>query len=92
MVNRYDIERRISAYQFALYDLGLFLDSHPCDKEAMELRCVYQKKLQKLIDEYEQCYGKYILTQQDVQESWKEWVCDPWPWDLCKGDGRYVAI
>lgn len=88
MVNRREIERRIWAYQFALYDLGLYLDSHPCDQQAMQLRYIYKEKLCKLIDEYEQCYGKYILTQQDVEDSWKEWVCDPWPWDIDRGGCR----
>lgn len=92
MVSKHDIEQRIYAYRFALYDLGLFLDSHPYDRQALHLRSVYQTKLASLIDEYEQCYGKFVLTQADVQDCWKEWVSDPWPWDGMKGDGRCVAI
>ena len=92
MVSKHDIEQRIYAYRFALYDLGLFLDSHPCDRQALHLRSVYQMKLAALIDEYEQCYGKFVLTQADVQDCWQEWVSDPWPWDGMKGDGRCVAI
>ncbi len=92
MVSRNDIEKRIMAYRFALYDLGLFLDSHPCDQQAMYLRQMYKEKLTHLIDEYEQCYGKYILTQMDVEDNWKDWISDPWPWDGMKGDGCYVAI
>ncbi len=85
MVNRYEIERRIWAYQFALYDLSLYLDTHPCDEQAMQLRCIYKERLGKLIAEYEQCYGRYILTKQDVGDSWKEWVGNPWPWEIDKG-------
>lgn len=88
MVNKYEIERRIWAYQFALYELGLFLDSHPCDEQAMQLRCVYQERLKKLICEFEQHYGPYILTQQDVGDSWKEWVESPWPWEYNRGGCR----
>ncbi len=76
---------RIRAYQFALYDLGLFLDSHPDDKQAMQLRAHYKAKLCQLKDAYEQHYGPLVLTQSDVEDSWREWICDPWPWDNTKG-------
>ena len=89
MVCRNAVEKRIGAYKFALYDLGLYLDSHPCDEK---LRQVYQARLRQLIDEYEQHYGKFVNTMADVQENWTEWVKDPWPWDGMKGDGRCVAV
>ena len=92
MVCKSAVEKRIGAYQFALYDLELYLDSHPYDQQAMQLRQVYRTRLSQLIDEYEQHYGKYINTMSDVQESWNEWVKDPWPWDSMKGDGNCVAV
>ena len=92
MVCKEAVEKRIGAYKFALYDLGLYLDSHPCDRKAMELRAVYKQRLTALIDEYEQHYGKYVATMADVQDSWTEWVKDPWPWDGMKGDSCHVAI
>lgn len=92
MVCKHAVEKRINAYKFALYDLGLYLDSHPCDQQAMQLRQQYKTMLAQLIDEYEQHYGNYVCTQSDVSDSWKEWVNDPWPWDVARGDGRCVAI
>lgn len=92
MVCKNVVEKRINAYQFALYDLALYLDSHPCDEKAMQLREVYKARLAQLIDEYEQHYGKYVRAMADVQDSWTEWVKDPWPWDGMKGDGNHVAI
>ena len=50
MVRRKAVEKRINAYQFALYDLALFLDSHPCDARAMQLRETYKSRLSQLID------------------------------------------
>lgn len=85
MVNCEELKNRISAYQFALYDLGLFQDSHPENQQAMELRRVYRARLDKLIDDYEQMYGPLIQTQEDVEDSWKEWVNDPWPWEIQRG-------
>lgn len=92
MVCKNAIEKRISAYKFALYDLGLYLDSHPCDQQAMQLRGVYKERLTQLINEYEQHYGNYVVTMVDVDECWAEWVSDPWPWDVTRGDGRCVAV
>lgn len=92
MVCKNAVEKRIGAYKFALYDLGLYLDSHPCDHKAMELRAVYKRRLEELIEEYEQHYGKYVVTMADVQDCWTEWVKDPWPWDGMKGDNCHVAI
>ena len=92
MVCKSAVEKRIGAYQFALYDLALYLDSHPCDEQAMQLRTLYKQRLCSLIDEYEQHYGKYVMTMADVQDSWTEWVKDPWPWDAMKGDDNCVAV
>ena len=92
MVCKKAIEKRISAYKFALYDLGLYLDSHPCDPKAMQLRGVYKERLAELINEYEQHYGNFVVTMADVDDCWAEWVSDPWPWDVVRGDGRCVAI
>lgn len=92
MVCKNAVEKRIGAYQFALYDLALYLDSHPMDGKAMQLRQNYKTKLEQLINEYEQHYGKYIATMTDVEENWTEWVKDPWPWDPVRGDGNCVAI
>lgn len=85
MVERGDIERRISAYRFALYDLGLYQDARPDDTQAQKLRRIYEEKLKKLIDCYEKEYGPYILTQSDIGDTWRDWVEDPWPWDNPKG-------
>lgn len=92
MVCKTAIEKRIGAYEFALYDLALYLDSHPCDTRAMQLRETYKGRLRQLIDEYEQHYGKYIRTMADVQDNWSEWVNGPWPWENARGDGNCVAI
>ena len=92
MVNACELDKQITAYRFALYELGLYLDSHPCDKQALQLRSANKCKQAKLIDEYEQHYGPYVLTQHDVGDNWKEWVGDPWPWDIGMGGTRYVAV
>ncbi len=85
MVNCNELRERIRAYQFTLYDLELFMNTHPNDRQAHQLRAIYRDKLCKLIDAYEQHYGTLVMTKADVEGSWNEWICDPWPWDNQKG-------
>ncbi len=84
MVDHQTLKEHIRAYQFALYELALFMDTHPCDSAAMQLRKIYQQKLKQLIDVYEQHYGSFVQTHGDVCDTWQEWVSDPWPWDNTK--------
>ena len=41
MVNKNDLSRtpmhQLQAYHFAIHELGLYLDTHPSDQEALEL-------------------------------------------------------
>lgn len=74
---------RINEVSFAVDDILLYLDTHPCDKEALAFYqdCAQERK--KLMTEYAQCYGP--LTIDDALESdngtWK-WVEQPFPWQM----------
>lgn len=74
--------RRIQELDFALYELVLYLDTHPTCRRAMELMKEYRKKRDEFIAEYEKKYGDYIVTIEDVPmaDRWK-WIDNPWPWE-----------
>ena len=82
MNDKAKLKRQIYELDFALYELVLFLDSHPTNRRAMELMREYREKRKKLIEEYEERFGKYIVTLKDVStsDSW-QWLDSPWPWD-----------
>ena len=82
MNDKAKLKRQIYELDFALYELVLFLDSHPTNRRAMELMREYREKREKLIKEYEERFGKYIVTVEDVpmSERW-HWLDSPWPWD-----------
>lgn len=82
MNDKAKLKRQIYELDFALYELVLFLDSHPTNRRAMELMREYREKREKLIKEYEERFGKYIVTVKDVpmSDSW-QWLDSPWPWD-----------
>jgi spore coat protein JB len=73
--------RSLSAVQFALWELHLYLNTHPADLEAIALHEQYSVKFEKLRREYEEQYGP--LTPQKGEGL--EWLKNPWPWDI-EGD------
>ena len=75
------LKRMMDAREFAMTELALYLDTHPHDKKAMELRAVMQKEAEKLKQEYECRYGSLIVTHRDVSGDCWCWVDNPWPWD-----------
>ena len=75
--DREKLLRQIMEYKFYINDLALYLDTHPCDKRALELHNKYVEKLDEVTKEFEKMYGP--LTIETVMESW-EWAQDLWPW------------
>ena len=84
MDNRTTILQRIKAYDFAIVDMNLYLDTHPDDHQAIQLFNLYKEKRCQLIAEYEAIFGPYINTVKDVQGDTFTWINNPWPWDYCK--------
>ena len=68
---------RLSAMQFAMLELRMFLDTHPDDEEAQELFNKYSEKYKALIKEFEANYGPLTLNGKNSDE----WLENPWPWD-----------
>lgn len=73
------LRKRIYAVRFACWELHLFLDTHPNDREAARKLEEYQKKGAKLIKEFEEKYGPIGETTQNTN-CWA-WISDPWPWE-----------
>ncbi len=72
--------KRLSAAQFAMYELRLFLDTHKDNKEALQMYDKYQSKYDVLKKEYEQQFGPLTLNGLNSDE----WLKDPWPWEVEK--------
>lgn len=84
MDNRAALKDRIHAYDFAIIEMNLYLDTHPSDEEALCLFHMYQEKREQLVCAYESQFGPYISNVNDVQGDQFTWIRDPWPWDYCK--------
>ncbi|MBP3381765.1 MAG: spore coat protein CotJB, partial [Clostridia bacterium] len=59
MDNRDTLLQRIRAYDFAIVEMNLFLDTHPTDEQALCLFHMYQEKREQLISAYEASFGPY---------------------------------
>ncbi len=85
------LARRIHAYDFAILEIGMFLDTHPCNSTALEKRQELQMQRDALVAEYESHYGPYVVTDSDVAGERWTWIDGPWPWEYERGNGN-VAV
>ena len=77
-MTRAEMLQKIREYNFAIIELGLYLDTHPEDQKALCLHREYAKKLKDLKDKYQKVYGP--LTIYYPCNKWR-WLEEPWPWE-----------
>ena len=80
MSDRERLMRRISAIDFAIVELHLFLDTHPNDAAIKARLNDYTKKSDELRNEYEEKYGPIQPNSTDTNRF--AWISNPWPWDI----------
>lgn len=81
-LNQNSIRHRLMMLRFSMWDLHLYLDTHPCDETAMCLLDKYKEKYVRALEEYERTIGP--LTHSSA--SGEAWIKGPWPWDNRGGD------
>lgn len=69
----------ISEVSFAVVDVGLYLDTHPCDQEGLMYYKKYRDLREQAVKEYERKYGALVLTGVENDCYWN-WIEEPWPW------------
>lgn len=72
----------INEVSFAVNDILLYLDTHPCDRDAMEFYRKYVEKRKAALCDFAKYYGPLTVDTADEShgETWK-WVMQPWPWE-----------
>lgn len=73
------LRRRIYAVRFAMWELHLFLDTHPNNSDAVKKLEEYSARNDTLTKEFEDKFGAIGETPQNTNR-WA-WICDPWPWE-----------
>ncbi len=75
---REEMITKIKELNFAVIELGLYLDTHPEDEKALCLHRRYAKELKELKDKYQKVYGP--LSIYYPCNKWR-WLEEPWPWE-----------
>lgn len=80
MNDRQKLMWRISMAGFAIDDVKLFLDTHPCDKAALEFYEKFRDTKKQLEKEHTAQYGPLRADAVPVSDRWT-WADNPWPWE-----------
>lgn len=70
----------IQMYDFALYELNLYLDTHPDCTEAIKYFRQYKELRNCAYDEYSSRFGPLTAVLNNCESHW-EWIDEPWPWE-----------
>lgn len=73
--------RRLSAAQFAVWELHMYLNTHSNDKKALEMYKKHLEHFNELKREFEDNFGPLTIGDGSAAE----WLQDPWPWEA-EGD------
>ncbi|MCS1350192.1 spore coat protein CotJB [Mechercharimyces sp. CAU 1602] len=78
----YQLLYQLQVVEFTILELNLYLDTHPCDQQAIYQfnQCSYQ--LQQLKHDFECKYGPLTNFGFSYMEPGKEWYQGPWPWEV----------
>lgn len=74
----------VQALEFVNTELGLYLDTHPGDKEAFALFQQYTQMEQTARAAYVAKYGP-ISREEAAQSQCYDWCKEPWPWNYQEG-------
>ncbi len=78
MTGRNAMLNKLSAVQFALWEMHLYLDTHPWDLQMVETHNKTLMKYKMIKKEYEENFCP--LTAEKSQGF--EWLKGPWPWEI----------
>ncbi len=80
MFERKQLLLTIQKYDFALYELQLYLDTHPNCRNALSRWQHLQALRQKAVNSYVQKFGPIRPDQTDGKMPF-QWLEGPWPWE-----------
>ena len=76
----------LQALHFAIQELALYLDTHRCDREALELYRAYQNLYEQCRHKIQPKHGPMNHLMADDCGDYR-WLDDPWPWEYSKNKG-----
>ena len=77
----------LMALGFAMHELGLYLDTHQHDQQALELFNQYSSLYREGAQQYAAQYGPLNQSQAGKDGTY-QWLNDPWPWEFVRDGGE----
>ncbi len=71
----------LTILDFMAVDLGLYLDTHPEDTEAIKQYNVVVSNADKIRTQYEKQHGPLCSFRSGSNSSMFTWIDCPWPWE-----------
>lgn len=71
----------VQKYGFAMWDLNLYLNTHPTDRNAMMLFDQYRNSYKRAMEDYQNKYGSLSVSDVSTDGGYWAWNKCPWPWD-----------
>lgn len=72
--------KELMALDFKLYDLQLYLNTHPFDREVLDKYMDLADEAEEKREEYEEKYGPLKAINAATNTEWM-WIKNPWPWE-----------
>ena len=79
------LTNQLQSLGFAMTELGLDLDTHKDDAEALSLFNAYREMCDELTAEYEKSLGPLTLKEAGENGTWN-WTAQPWPWEYAANE------
>ena len=80
IVNKELLKNELREIGFTLWELHLYLDTHPEDRAALAEYNMCANKHKAALEHYERMFGSLEAVRGDNEDSWK-WIQGPWPWE-----------
>lgn len=75
------LQQKIQAYSFATLELGLYLNTHPNDQNALELFLRYREELRQFVTEFQNKFDPISLQTAPLNKLPWQWAATDWPWE-----------
>lgn len=80
MTERETMLQHVRMHNFAMIEVGLFLDSHPKNAAALAYYQNQKAKYDEAVKNYEAKFGPLSSLRAQESSEW-QWIADPWPWE-----------
>ena len=71
---------KLSALDFAIWELKIYLDTHPGDRAILNRLRAKLAEREALAGQYEARFGPLTASESTQTTGWS-WIADPWPWE-----------